>query len=441
MLQQFLTDRGFVVARLNGSMDMEERRRAQDAFAEEARGLISTDAGGEGLNLQFCHAVINYDIPWNPMRLEQRIGRVDRIGQVHTVRAINFVFQDSVEHRVLEVLEGKLAIILDEFGIDKASDVLDSAQAGQIFEDLYVEAILHPETLDSTVESVVSRIKAQTKEARESVSVLGATEDLDPGDAQRVMSHPLPHWIECMTVSYLGGYGGRAEKRGQVWDLTWPDGERLSNVVFSIKSAEEMLTARHLTLEDPRVRGIAMRLPRFVPGQPISRVTLPDLPAEVRGFWSLWRITIHSDDWNRQRIMPLFLHDDGRCLMPAARYIWDQLLTVLPETHGYIGGEEASFVHARMTEVAERQGRSIYDELLQKHQERLAKEREKGEYAFTARRRVIERIGLPAVRNHRLAQLTAEERSWRDKLAEMAQVSPELLPLLLIRLDGDVAHG
>ena len=105
MLRRFLTERGFSVVCLNGSMDMEERERVQEAFAKDVRILISTDAGGEGLNLQFCHVVINYDIPWNPMRLEQRIGRVDRIGQAHTVRAVNFVFEGSVEHRVREVLE------------------------------------------------------------------------------------------------------------------------------------------------------------------------------------------------------------------------------------------------------------------------------------------------------------------------------------------------
>jgi len=102
MLKQFLSDRGFPVVCLNGSMNMDERKRVQESFAEDARVLISTDAGGEGLNLQFCHVVINYDIPWNPMRLEQRIGRVDRIGQDHVVRAVNFVFDSSVEHRVRE---------------------------------------------------------------------------------------------------------------------------------------------------------------------------------------------------------------------------------------------------------------------------------------------------------------------------------------------------
>src|SRR5690606_32498208 len=136
MLREFLTERGFTVLCLNGSMDLEERKRVQTAFAKDARILISTDAGGEGLNLQFCHVVINYDIPWNPMRLEQRIGRVDRIGQTRTVRAINLVLEDSVEHRVLEVLEEKLKVIFDELGIDKTGDVLDSAQAGKIFDDL-----------------------------------------------------------------------------------------------------------------------------------------------------------------------------------------------------------------------------------------------------------------------------------------------------------------
>ena len=112
MLDEFLTNRGFSVVCLNGSLDMEQRVHVQERFAQDARILISTDAGGEGLNLQFCHVVVNYDLPWNPMRIEQRIGRVDRIGQPKVVRALNFVLEESIECRVREVLEEKLSVIL-----------------------------------------------------------------------------------------------------------------------------------------------------------------------------------------------------------------------------------------------------------------------------------------------------------------------------------------
>src|SRR5262249_11913867 len=157
--------RSMNVVCLNGSMNMEERRDVQARFAKDAQLLISTDAGGEGLNLQFCHIVINFDLPWNPMKLEQRIGRVDRIGQQATVRGINLVFEDTVEFRVREVLEQKLAVILEEFGVDKTSDVLDSVEAAQVFDNLYVETLLHPEDLDTNLKQVTEAIRSRAGDA------------------------------------------------------------------------------------------------------------------------------------------------------------------------------------------------------------------------------------------------------------------------------------
>jgi superfamily II DNA or RNA helicase len=436
MLQQFLTERGFPVVCLNGSMDMDERKKVQDAFAEDARILISTDAGGEGLNLQFCHVVINYDIPWNPMRLEQRIGRVDRIGQTHVVRAVNFVFEDSVEHRVREVLEEKLAVIFEEFGIDKTGDVLDSAQAGQIFDDLYVEAILNPDDVDTSVDKVITRLQEQVRDTQASSSVLGANEELEPSEAQRLMAHPLPHWVERMTVSYLKAHGGKAERKRRTWNLTWPNGEKLSGIVFSGKEANQTPTARHLTLEDSRIRGLAMRLPRFAPGQPISIVTIPGISDEITGLWSLWRIGIATMDWNRHRIMPLFVGDGGKIFTPTARHLWDQLLSATPNVQGHLDMDESRKAFDRLAEIAEEHGKFIYDELVQEHRSRLTREKEKGEYAFAARRKIIERVGLPQVRDHRLALLQQEELAWRDELERKARVYPEMVPLLVIRVEG-----
>lgn len=456
MLRRFLTERGFSVVCLNGSMDMEERKRVQEAFAKDARILISTDAGGEGLNLQFCHVVINYDIPWNPMRLEQRIGRVDRIGQAHAVRAVNFVFEGSVEHRVREVLEQKLAVIFEEFGIDKTGDVLDSAQAGRMFDEMYVEAILNPEKVEDSVESVVARLQEQAREARTTASVLGATEDLEPGEAQRLLTHPLPHWVERMTVSYLKAHGGQAERRSQSWKLTWPDGETYENVVFSGKEAERLPAARHLTLEEPKVRGLAMRLPRFAPGQPVPIVSIPGLSEEVQGVWSLWQISVVSHEsrvtsrWDgpvtldpgpetrRRHIMPLFLADNGMVYMPTARHVWDQLLAASTHVRSVMETSVSQAAFEKLQSAAEEHGKPIYEALVQEHRGRIAREREKADYAFAARRKTVERIGLPQVRNYRLNLLSQEERSFQEQLDQKAHAYPEMVPLLVIRVEGGV---
>jgi len=435
MLRRFLTERGFSVICLNGSMDMEERKRVQEAFANDTRILISTDAGGEGLNLQFCHAVINYDIPWNPMRLEQRIGRVDRIGQSRTVRAVNFVFEGSVEHRVREVLEQKLAVIFEEFGIDKTGDVLDSAEGGRIFDEVYVEAILNPDKVENSVENVIARLQEQARDARAAASVLGAAEALDPGEAQRLLTHPLPHWVERMTVSYLKSHGGQAERGSGTWNLTWPDGQTYTNVVFAGREVEQFPAARYLTLEDPRVRGLAMRLPRFAPGQPVPVVSISGISDEVRGIWSLWQIAIAAMEWNRRRIMPLFLADSGMIFMPTARHVWDQLLVTSPVFRSILGADVSQTVFTRLQKAAEEHGKSIYEALVQEHRNRIGREREKADYAFAARRRTVERIGLPQVRSHRLNLLAQEEKAFREQLDEKAYAFPEMVPLLMVRVE------
>jgi SNF2 family DNA or RNA helicase len=107
-LQKLLEGLGYTVELIYGSMPLEERILSRQRFAGESQFMVSTDAGGEGINLQFCHVMINYDLPWNPARLEQRIGRLDRIGQKHNVLVFNLHVADTVEQRVREVLETKL---------------------------------------------------------------------------------------------------------------------------------------------------------------------------------------------------------------------------------------------------------------------------------------------------------------------------------------------
>jgi len=132
--------------------------------------------------------------------------------------------------------------------------------------------------------------------------------------------------------------------------------------------------------------------------------------------------------------MPLFLHDNGRVFLPIARYIWEELLTSDVENIQQLTGEEATQAFERVWESTVVQGKTIYDELVCKHRQQLDRERDKGEYTFAARRRAIERIGLQQVRDYRVSQLAQEEKAWREQLEQAAEVSPELVPLLLIRI-------
>jgi len=231
-----------------------------------------------------------------------------------------------------------------------------------------------------------------------------------------------------------------------IWRLTWSDGT-VQEGAFTHHSALSPHYSK-LGLEEPRVRGLAMRLPPFAPGQPIPVITLPDLAPEIQGFWSLWEISIHVDSalssqnaalTRHRRVLPLFLADDGRVFAPTARHIWDQLVVTEPTILRHLDVETSHQAFERLREAAERQGKMIYDELVAAHRERLAREREKGEYAFAARRRAIERIGLPQVRNHRLSLLEQEEERFREQLERRAQILPEMAPLLLVRVEGN--HG
>ena len=290
MLLEFLEEHGFSVVCLNGSMDLDQRRRVQQSFAEKTRIMVSTDAGGEGLNLQFAHVVINYDLPWNPMRIEQRIGRVDRIGQKYPVKAFNLVFEDSVELRVREVLENKLLTILDEFGVDKTEDLLDSAESGMLFERLYAQAILNPGGIEANIEKLIQEVREQAQQENAGRSLYGDVK-LDPALAQQLTSHPLPFWVERMTTAYLRAEGGSVVRDLFDLTLTWPDGTRMDRVTFDRRVAQDRLLD-HVSLGDERIRSLVQHLPRAVPSQPIAKVRFTDLPAEIVGFWSLWRVAL-----------------------------------------------------------------------------------------------------------------------------------------------------
>jgi superfamily II DNA or RNA helicase len=435
MLEEFLANRGFSVVCLNGSLDMEQRVHVQERFAKDIRILISTDAGGEGLNLQFCHVVVNYDLPWNPMRIEQRIGRVDRIGQSKVVRALNFVLEDTIECRVREVLEEKLSVILQEFGVDKTGDVLDSLDASNIFEGLFIEALLHPEKISTEVQRAIKTIQEEANHAREQQSLFNDPVALETTEAQQVQNLPLGEWIEQMTVNYVTANNGTIKRRDGVMELRWPNETESRPVAFPARKGGQQTSGEVLSLEHPRIRGLLSRLPRHAPAQAIYRIKMEGIPATIQGFWSIWQIGMLTSIRRSQRVLPIFVHDDGRNLQPTARFVWDELNTNPWRLNETIPSTDAADAFGRCEHAAREQGREVYLQLRQKHLNHLQWEREKATYSFLARRKLLASIGLPEVRNHRLRRLMTEEEEWKQNHERQKQALPDLSPIVILRIN------
>jgi hypothetical protein len=136
-------------------------------------------------------------------------------------------------------------------------------------------------------------------------------------------------------------------------------------------------------------------------------------------------------------MVPVFVGDDGRVLVPTARVLWDRLIEMdddLQVAPAALTGSAAAEAYAAAREAAVEGGEAVFRELIDGHQARLVRERAKGAQAFAARRRAIERIGLPQVRDHRLRQLEQEERLWESEMTAKESTIPELSPVVLVRV-------
>ena len=136
-LEQICQDHGIRYSTFRGDLSRAEKDAAIARFRDEVPVLLSTGAGGEGRNLQFADTVINFDLPWSPMRLEQRVGRVHRIGQTSDVFVFNFCQQGTLEEQILRVLHDKINMF--ELVVGEMDAILGAADDSQDFADLVLD--------------------------------------------------------------------------------------------------------------------------------------------------------------------------------------------------------------------------------------------------------------------------------------------------------------
>lgn len=178
-LEKRLLERLPKVAKIVGKFSMDERRKQVELFRNECQVMIATDAGGESINLQFCNQMINYDIPWNPNRLEQRMGRIHRIGQKNDVAVFNLVASNTREGDVMIRLLDKMDQMRNDLGSDLVYDFIGEIFNGEDHDlpSLMQAAILERENLDDIIASMERSISEEHRRLLEFVQQERLTED------------------------------------------------------------------------------------------------------------------------------------------------------------------------------------------------------------------------------------------------------------------------
>ncbi len=203
-LKEHLEDE-FRITPFHGSLNMQQKEDAVEEFRRETEVFICTEAGGEGRNLQFASVLFNYDLPWSPLKIEQRIGRIHRFGQKVDVKIFNFSTADTVAERVLEVLEEKIRLFEESIGPSDA--LLGAVEEGHNFEKSLMDFASGRKTraeLNAELESSIEIAKAGYSRLNELVTPQCIDFNLnDYYEFSRESRAIENNAIECLTLSYL----------------------------------------------------------------------------------------------------------------------------------------------------------------------------------------------------------------------------------------------
>ncbi len=283
------------VVSIHGGVVREERKVIQERFTQDADCvvLVATDAAGEGLNLQRAHLLVNYDLPWNPNRIEQRFGRIHRIGQTEVCHMWNLVAYETREGQVYQRLLDKLAEMRIALGKDQVFDVLGDALPGHELRELLIKAIRYgdqPEVraqLDRVIDTKIGdglaelvREHALASEVMSSADVERIRVDMLEAEARRLQ----PGYVHAWFTEAFSRLGGRMTERE-------PGRHEITFVPADIRHRDRVLGSgapvlpkyQRVTFDKHLIRSDGKPLAELVaPGHPLLEAVL-DLTLERHG--------------------------------------------------------------------------------------------------------------------------------------------------------------
>ncbi|MBP6236746.1 MAG: DEAD/DEAH box helicase family protein [Saprospiraceae bacterium] len=434
MLVDYFKRNGYIVNHIHGGQDLDERKRALVHFKNEAQIMIATDAAGESLNMQFCHIVFNYDLPWNPMMIEQRIGRVDRIGQKYPVQAYNMLTNNSVDLRVYEVIEEKLNNIIDQLGIDKTSDVLDSAIDMKKVNKLYLQSLLDPEKFEFAGERWLNDIRGKLREYKSTEGILPhvAESEIEYKKAAEVKHSPLPFWLEALVQQYTMVNNGSLIKNLLGYSEIKIQGES-RKITFDAEVSLANPGVEHITLQHDWIKKLLNDLGEFDKSNGIPAIK-SIAGEETPGYWSLWQISARNSMESKTQYQCYFLADNAKQYNAYANDIWNRLINEF-EKFRMEGTHPMSDLESFQKELNQSlflTFQNLEADLITRMNTK--KENKLNSYSFQKSR--IEKIGIDNIRIAKLQRLEREHKTWLKEFESGSKIIPGIKQLLMIRING-----
>lgn len=311
---EILENFGYKTTYFNGKMSLTDKISAKNDFKDKCQFLVSTDAGGEGINLQFCHVIINYDLPWNPMKIEQRIGRIDRIGQEHDVKIFNFVLEGTVEERVREVLDNKFDLISKEFGDDKRGDVLSLIQDENNFDEIYMNAILNPDINQEELEKIGNSIYLQAKDILDKQDFLVPFTKMEHNDTIKSYILSDEKILVKNLIKYYCIYKNidlkEYSKKKNVYYLDGnEDGYKLKNMVFNKDLALENEKYNYINIDHPLVKKIVKEIINFDSFS--FNLNINGYSQFIKGYLFYYKLELtNNEGFIKKDIIPIFINEN-----------------------------------------------------------------------------------------------------------------------------------
>ncbi|MBF0227735.1 MAG: DEAD/DEAH box helicase family protein [Desulfobacterales bacterium] len=433
---EFLKKFGYVCSYIHGSLSREERIEQIELFRNENQIMVSTDAGGEGINLQFCYCMINFDMPWNPARLEQRIGRIDRIGQKHNVLIFNFHLTDTVEDRVRQVLETKLNIIKKQFGEDKYADVISLLQDEFSFDKIYLDAILIKNRENETLSKIAEDIYNRAQQLLEKDELLVPFSNFQE-DANDYLNTEVNKIIKNFVINYL------AYKNIEI--SLYKDNSNLCyfinpfhkqdigphtyrNVTFDNISSYKSEKIEFINLEHPFVATLRKIIHRSFTFGTVSAFRLEiNKFLDVKGFWFVYKLLI-KNHVDREKIcfISVFMEDENFCNNRISSYLENNIIETTQVLPNFKCNERINIYADNALNEAKKKANDVFTATKLMWIEEVNKYEKKTEDYFRLKENSFKNIQVDNIRTSKLQSLSREKKEEERKFQLKKNIVPKL---------------